>query len=57
MVHFLLGLLIGFFIIIHLFIIHLFSSINSIFNSYSSLLIPFYSILYNDLLNQSILST
>lgn len=46
--HFILGLLVGLLIIIHLIIIHLFSSINSIFNSYSSLLIPFFPVLFND---------
>ena len=48
-VHYLLGIFIGCIILIHLFIIHLFSSINSLFNSYSSLLIPFFSIIFNDL--------
>lgn len=48
-VHFSLGFLIGNIIFIHIFFLHSFSSSNSLFNSNTSLIIPFFPLFYNDI--------
>lgn len=47
-VHFSLGLLIGNVLFLHVFLLHSFSSCNALFNSCSSLIIPFFPLFYND---------
>lgn len=47
-VHFSLAFLIGSVIFLHLFLLHSFSSRNPLFNTCSSLMIPFFPIFYND---------
>ena len=48
-VHFSLGFLIFVLLFIHIWILHSFSSCNALFNSCSSLIIPFFPLFYNDL--------
>ena len=49
LVHFSLGFLIASILFLHLFLLHSFSSSNSLFNVSSSLFIPFFSLYFNDL--------
>jgi len=46
--HFSLGILIGGFISVHLYVLHTYSSSNPLFNS-SSLIVPFFPLLYKDI--------
>ena len=46
--HFSLGWFIGCFIFVHIFVLHSFSSSNPLFNSCSSLIVPFFPLFFND---------
>ena len=47
MLHFVIGFLIGFVLLVHIFVLHFFGSFNLVCNNYS-LLIPFYSLFFKD---------
>ncbi len=47
--HFLIGILIGLLILLHIFIIHSFTNSNPLISSNSSIIIPFYPLIYKDL--------
>jgi quinol-cytochrome oxidoreductase complex cytochrome b subunit len=47
--HFLIGMMIGILILLHIFIIHSFTNSNPVISSNSSIIIPFYPLIYKDL--------
>ena len=53
--HFFIGILIGLLILLHIFIIHSFTNSNPLISSNSSIIIPFYPLIYKDLFGIMIL--
>jgi len=48
-IHFIIGVILSYLLLIHILLLHSFSSFNALFNSYSSLIIPFFPLFYNDI--------